>query len=925
MKAWIGSWRFALRMARRQVLRSKTRNALIVAMLALPVFGTVGVETLVQSSFYLSVSEQLTRHVGGFDAYVAASQGTPIAQTPDGQSWAPVGAGQPKSTADGDSAGVRRVLPAATLTPERIAVSAYFDGAGGYVQQASYLQVDLGNPDTAGVFDLVSGRLPRTGQEVDLSPALAADLGVGVGGRITRDPASSPDGAASAFTVAGLLELPDATRDEVAFALPTAPAAINETTEGWFVSNPGGVAWTQVQALNRLGHSVVSRSVVLDPPSGSAEAFDTQRFVFLTPGAPLELRQFALPAAIFAIAVGIGLLEVVLLAGPGFAVSARRREREYAMLGAAGADATQVRRVVLADGIVLGAIAGVVGVGLGIGAAAAALPFTSRFSGQVAGALDIDVWQSVGVAVLAVFLGLCSALAPARGAAKREIMATLSGRRTVGGRRARRAIGVCCGLGLAAAGLVGVYFGQRISPAQPQLLITGGVALIEVGAILCTPAIVAGIASLGRVLPLGPRLALRDSARHSGRTTPAVAAMFAAVAGAVAAGAWFDSSAAQQRASYTPLLLPDQIAVRASPADVPKIVSALRQQLPEYSGSTAINSVPGYGQAINEPSEWTTSLFAPGNRPECAVNGVKKVLVTADGMGMCGDYLNPTAYQGELIGDGQTLRQVTGIDDAAANRVLAAGGIVVTEPDEVKDGAVGLIVQHYTAAAGATTGTQATEVYTLPAVYLNVQGKPNPAFVISPAAVSEVGLDATVSAQTTLLVDLTKPATPQEVARASGALRTVHVGRGFQQDSGVVEERSLANLIVLAFTVLLAFAAAAIATGLALADGRGDHETLTAVGGSPWTRRWLAGSTALVITGLGVLIGVPIGFVIAAGLVRMSGFNLAATVDMYNTPMPFTVPWLNLAAMAVAVPLVTAAGAMLLSRSKAPGRRLRLD
>lgn len=923
MKGWISSWRFALRMARRQVLRSKTRNALIVAMLALPVFGTVAVETLVHSAADLSVSEQLTRRVGGFDAFVTASQGAPIEQTADGRLWTPVGAGTWKTTADGDSAGVRSSLPSATLTPERIAGSTYFEGSAGYAQ-GGYLQVDLGNPDTAGVFDLVSGRLPRSGQEVDLSPALASDLGVGVGGRITLVPSSSSNGAAVAFTVAGLLELPDATMSGYAFALPSAPAAINETTAGWFVSNPGGVSWTQVRALNRLGHPVVSRALTLGPQSASQVPDHTHNYVFVTPGMPFEVQPFALPAMVSGIVIGIGLLEVVLLAGPGFAVSARRREREYAMLGAAGADAGQVRRVVLADGIVLGAIAGVLGAGLGIGVAAAALPFAARYSGRIPGALDINVPHTLGVVALAVVLGLCSALVPARAVARHEIMATLSGRRNRSVRRRRRAAGVCCGLVLAAAGLVGMFFGRQISPAQTSLLVTAGLALIEVGAILCTPAIVAGIASLGRVLPLGPRLALRDSARHSGRTTPAVAAMFAAVAGAVAAGAWFDSSVAQQRASYTPLLLPDQIALRASPADVPRILSALRRQLPDVSGSATIDSVPGYGQAINEPNEWTTSLFTPGDRPQCAVNGVKKVLVTVNGMGMCGDYLNPTSYQGELIGDGKTLRQVTGIDDAAADRVLAEGGIVVTQPGEVKNGAVGLIVQHFAAAAHATTGTQTTEVYTFPAVYLDVRGRPNPAFVISPAAVNEVGLDAVTSPKTTLVVDLTKPATPQELVRANETLRSLHVGGEFEQDLGVVQQLSLANLIVLAFTVLLAFAAAAIATGLALADGRADQETLTAVGGSPWTRRWLAGSTALVITGLGVLIGVPIGFVVAAGMVRVSGFGPGA-MDLYSRPMPFTVPWLNLGAMAVAVPLVTAVGAMLLSRSKVPGQRIRLD
>lgn len=918
MKNWIGSWRFALRLARRQVLRSKTRNALIVAMLALPVFGTVGVQTLLRSTTDLTASEQLTRRVGGFDAFIQASQGNPVEQSADGQGWQSL-AGTVKGGADGGLAGVVGALPSATLTPERIAGPTYFDGPAGYAQ-AAYEQVDLGNPDTAGVFDLVSGRLPRTGAETDLTPALAADLGAAVGGRITLAGSSASGGTAVTFTVVGLLELPDSTTSEGAFVLPTAPAAVNETTAGWFVANPGGVSWTQVQALNRLGHVVVSRLVVLSPPATSQVPFEADRFVFLRAGVPFDVRQLALPVIVSSIAIGIGLLEVVLLAGPGFAVSARRREREYAMLGAAGADGKQVRRVVLADGIVLGAIAGVLGVGLGVGVAAALLPFASTYSGQVPGGLRFDLPQSLGIAVLAVLLGLCSALIPARGASQREIMATLSGRRTLAGRRSRRAAGVCCGLALAAVGLVGVFFGQSISLGSAPVLITGGIALIEVGAILCTPAIVAGIASLGRVLPLGPRLALREGTRHSGRTTPAVAAMFAAVAGAVAAGAWFDSSVAQARAEYAPLLLPNQIAVRANSSDIPRILGALRQQLPEVSGTVTAESVPGYGQSINEPSEWSTSLFAPGNRPECAVNGVKRVLVTENGMGMCGSYLNATAYQGELIGDGQTLRQLTGVDDAAAARVLAEGGVVVTAPDMVKDGSVGLIVQHYAAGAHATTATQTTAVFTLPAVYLDLQGRPDPGFVISSAAVSKVGLDAAVSPQTALVVDLTEPATPQQVVRADETLRTLHLGGDFTQDQGVVEERSLANLIVLGFTLLLAFAAAGITTGLALADGRADQETLAAVGGSPWTRRWLAGSTALVITGLGALIGVPIGFVIAAGLTHVTDFNL-----FYAQPMPFTIPWLNLFAMVVGVPLVTAVGAMLLSRSNAPGRRLRLD
>lgn len=145
---------------------------------------------------------------------------------------------------------------------------------------------------------------------------------------------------------------------------------------------------------------------------------------------------------------------------------------------------------------------------------------------------------------------------------------------------------------------------------------------------------------------------------------------------------------------------------------------------------------------------------------------------------------------------------------------------------------------------------------------------------------------------------------------------------GFGVDGGLVVEQGLrsglglANAVVLIVALSVAIGAAAIATGLALADGRADQETLVAVGGSPWTRRRLAGSTALVVTGLGVLTGVPVGFLIAAGLIRAG--NLLVR-DPMSAPRAFAVPWLDLGGLALAVPLLTVLGAMLLSRSKAPG------
>jgi putative ABC transport system permease protein len=68
-----------------------------------------------------------------------------------------------------------------------------------------------------------------------------------------------------------------------------------------------------------------------------------------------------------------------------------------------------------------------------------------------------------------------------------------------------------------------------------------------------------------------------------------------------------------------------------------------------------------------------------------------------------------------------------------------------------------------------------------------------------------------------------------------------------------------------------------------------------------------------------VLIGVPIGFLIAAGLIRVSNMAQLSPIRALGAPRAFVVPWLDLGCLAIAVPLLTALGAALLSRSRAHG------
>jgi hypothetical protein len=102
------------------------------------------------------------------------------------------------------------------------------------------------------------------------------------------------------------------------------------------------VEWADVRTLNELGFTVLSRVVVLDPPP------DDQ-----VPQGDYD-DGAAVTAAILALIATMAVLEVTLLAGPAFAVGARRQRRSLALLAATGGEPAHVRRVVLSQGLLVG-------------------------------------------------------------------------------------------------------------------------------------------------------------------------------------------------------------------------------------------------------------------------------------------------------------------------------------------------------------------------------------------------------------------------------------------------------------------------------------------------------------------------------------------------------------------------------------------
>src|SRR5206468_12462474 len=125
--------------------------------------------------------------------------------------------------------------------------------------------------------------------------------------------------------------------DEMAVTLPSAvPARQGDTTTTYLVSSPQPITWPTVQRLNRVGVGVRSRFVVEHPPAG------------LPVADPPTLASRARDVGIATVAVGLAVLEVVLLAGATFAVGARRQRRDLALVAAAGGDEGDVRSIVIA-------------------------------------------------------------------------------------------------------------------------------------------------------------------------------------------------------------------------------------------------------------------------------------------------------------------------------------------------------------------------------------------------------------------------------------------------------------------------------------------------------------------------------------------------------------------------------------------------
>ncbi|MGR6317897.1 ABC transporter permease [Micromonospora soli] len=895
LAATLGSWRTALRIARREARRARGRTALVLAMIALPVLA-LSFAAASYDMAELTRAERLDRQLGVADAELRWTAVNPVTQDAWGEGYGTVGGETVPRIRPVTADEIRSVLPAGSrvaLLRRWVPFEVRVDGRAVSLDGRA---LDLTDPLTGSLATLRAGRRPTAPDEIAVSPRALRRLGVRLG-----DPVQTTGGIR--YLVVGVVEFPDNLREVVALRPESPIGSLPKPEESWLVDLPGPVDRALADRLNARGVVVSARA-----PVPGRDAVYT--------GSTLPDPEQAGNAVLVG---GLGLLEVVLLVGPAFAVGVRRRRRDLALVAVAGGDAAHLRRIVLADGVVLGAGGAALGLLLGVGAALAGRPLVEQYLVSARfGGYRIFPSALAAIAAVAVLAGVLAALAPAWAAARQDVVAGLAGRRNPPRHRRHWLL---LGMLLTVAGSVVAALGAA---GTTPTVVLAGLILGELGLVFCTPTLIGLLARAGRLLPLTPRLALRDASRNRSSAAPAISAVMAAVAGSVALGIYVASDDARDRAAWQPGLPPGNVALLRTdppeaagslpPAD--EVARPVRAVLPNAT-IVAVATPECARPAAPEDFCVAAAVLPPERRCpyEPAWNTATGGRTPAGDDPRCVRTLREPSDIGlpAVVDDGAVLPALTGApaeEVAAATRVLRAGGVVVTDPRRLVDGRVTVEVTH---GSGAPTATA-----TLPGYPLR-GGLPVDRLFLSPRAAAAVGV---VAAPLGYLIDTDAPPNAREQSRLAAELsRVAPLSVQVSTEGPGSDQRPLLLLLAVASGVIT-LGAAGVATGLAAAEGRRDLSTLAAVGADPRVRRVLSLCQAGVIAVLGSALGIGAGLG-SATIILVSLNRRYAQTWPVTEPYPLVVPGLTLSVLVV-VPLVAMLGAGLLTRSRLPVER-RLD
>ena len=348
-------------------------------------------------------------------------------------------------------------------------------------------------PFSGPMLSLVSGRYPSSASEVALTQSVASAFNLRIGSNWTE--------AGVTRKVVGIVEDPLDTLDEFALVVP---GQVRSPSDTELLFDAPGVSPASI------GPNVEDLS-----QASSNNAIN--------------------PETIIAMVAVLGMVLIALVSVGGFTVLAQRRLRSLGLLAANGATTKHVRLVVRTNGAIVGVVGTVIGAVIGLVVWLIYRPTIEGTAHHVIGTFQLPwivIGPAMGLAIVATYL---AAGRPARTVATVPVHEALSGR-PMPPRKVRWS--VVPGVVFFVIAFVLLSFASvagRASPKTP-FLVLGLIALIP-AVILLAPFCLALAARIGRLLPIGPRLALRDLYRYRARSGSAMAAISVAVLAAVVTAA----------------------------------------------------------------------------------------------------------------------------------------------------------------------------------------------------------------------------------------------------------------------------------------------------------------------------------------------------------------------------------------------------
>jgi len=697
------------------------------------------------------------------------------------------------------------------------------------------------------LLSLLSGRYPSSASEVALTTDVASAFNLRVGSKWTE--------AGVTRKVVGIVEDPLDTLDEFALVVPGQVRAPSDTE---LLFDAPGVS------PSSIGPNVEDLS-----QASSNNAIN--------------------PVTIIAMVAVLGMVLIALVSIGGFTVLAQRRLRSLGLLAANGATTKHVRLVVRTNGVIVGVVGTIIGAAIGLVVWLIARPTIEQTAHHV-----IDVFQlpwvvigpAMGLAVVATYL---AAGRPARTVATVPVHEALSGR-PMPPRKIRRS--VVPGVVFFAIAFVLLSFSSVAGGASPRtpFLVFGLIALIP-AVILLAPFCLALAAHIGRLMPIGPRLALRDLYRYRARSGSAMAAISVAVLAAVVTASAASLRYGQYLDYAGPNLASNEVVVYAP--------------LP---GGTIVSG-PGIP---NHPT--------PNPPPMATLDAKVHEIATSLGASSTLELLQTNASL-EHAAYG---RSWSGAIYVATPQLLRSFGIKAStiNPDADvltwRPGISGLSRMQLTwggpQGSGQSTNTfNGSSQYPCPRssciwnptiqyVGSLPSGTSAPNTVITEHAIRTLHLQTSLAGW--FIVTNHPPSAAQ--IRNARFIAAVVSGMSIETKSSSPPGYEVIDLATV-FGIVLALAILAMSIGLIRSETAGDLRTLTATGASGWTRRTITAATAGALGFFGAVLGT---FAAYLGLVAFVRSN---TLNGGESALISTVPVNNLLEILVAMPIAAAVVAWLLA------------